>query len=457
MKAGEKKIVLILISILCLSILGRAQDSNPLNFMPGVSQSSLYNPARQNETEKLVVGLPLLSGSSFNWKSNFSIDYIFSGNFAYSFDRFYQELGEPGDAIATMSIPIVYLSLRKDRHNFSFSLYEKVVASGYFDHELLKFIDKGLQPFYGDNQNYGPVTFKSFYYRELALGYSNQIWEGFYVGIRPKLLFARFYYDIPELYVDVETREASEQLAVVPKGDYHLSAPVKVSYNEELGATDIRPNPRPSDYFFNFRNLSPAVDLGISYQFEKGPRISASVIDLGFIGFKHNTYDVTFTGELNYRQGALYQSKDPEAPNYKEPKIALQEFSDSIPYIITATPANKRIIQQIPVKINAGIQQKVAQNTEIGFSGQYTYFKDNHESYLTGFMHTRLSGKFNLAATLGVLNFNKFLPGVGMSYTGRRAQFYLSTNNITGFLKPASAKYLNLSFGVNFLFSTAEK
>jgi len=457
MNAGEKKLVLVLISILCLCILGHAQDSNPLKFLPGVSQSSLYNPAQQNETDKLVVGLPLISGTSFNWKSNFAIDYIFSTNFSYSFNHFYHELGEPGDAIATVNVPLIYLSLRKEQHNFTFSVQEKIVSSGFFDHELLQFIDLGLQPFYGDNKNYGPVNFKSFYYRELALGYSNRIWEGFYVGIRPKLLFARFYYDIPELYLDVETRESAEELAVIPQGDYTLSAPVEVSYNEELGATDIRPNPKPSDYFFNFRNLSPALDLGLIYRFDNDLQFSASVLDLGFIGFKHNTYDVTFTGELNFDKNELYQSNDPEGPNYKEPKIALQEFSDSIPYVIIASPSENRYIQQIPLKINMGVKQQLNPKTELGISGQYTYFKDNNETYLTGFMHTRLGGKFNLAATLGVLNFNKFLPGVGFNYTGRRAQYYLSTNNITGFLKPASAKYLNLSFGVNFLFSTAEK
>ena len=157
MKAGEKKIVLVLISILCLWISGSAQDSNPLKFLPGVSQSSFYNPAQQNETEKLVLGLPFISGTSFNWKSNFAIDYIFYGNFSYSFDRFYHELGEPGDAFATVTIPMVYLSWRKEQHNFTFSIQEKIVSSAFFDHELLQFIDLGIQPYYGNNKNYGPV------------------------------------------------------------------------------------------------------------------------------------------------------------------------------------------------------------------------------------------------------------------------------------------------------------
>lgn len=457
MSTAIKKLVFFFFAVLCWYFSGTAQESNPLKFLPAVSQSSLNNPAQQNQNEKLVVGLPLISGSSFNWNSNFAIDYIFSRNFAYSFDNFYKELGEPGDALATLSTPLVYLSLKKDQHNFTFSVYEKIVSSGYFDHEILQFIDLGLQAFYGDNKTYGPVIFKSMYYREMALGYSNQIWEGLTIGIRPKILFARFFYDIPDFSFDVETREAQEQLALIPHGNYTVSAPVEVVYKENQNATYIRPNPRPSDYFFNFRNLSPALDLGILYHLKTGTEISMSIIDLGFLGFKHNTYKMAFMGELNYEEDELYQSKNPDATNYKEPKIALQELSDSIPFIISADLTDKRIIQQIPLKFNASLKQKISPKTNIGISGQYTYFKNNSDTYFTGFMHTNLGDRFDLAATFGVLNFKKILPGVGFSYTGQQVQYYLSTNNITGFLKPASAKYLNLSFGVNFLFSTTEK
>jgi len=61
---------------------------------------------------------------------------------------------------------------------------------------------------------------------------------------------------------------------------------------------------------------------------------------------------------------------------------------------------------------------------------------------------------FNLTGSISLLDFEKLLPGAGASYTGKNVQAYLSTNNITALLKPNSAKYINLCFGVNFLFST---
>ncbi|WP_167604648.1 DUF5723 family protein [Maribellus sediminis] len=457
MKQAIKSLLLILISILTFAVPCKSQDGNPLQFLPGVSQSSFFDPAHQNESKKLIIGFPLISGASFDWKSNFSLDYIFSKNFTYSLGNFYDELGEPGDATGTFDIPMFYLSLKKYDHNFSLSIRDRIYATGYFDHEILKFLDQGIQPYYGQNQDFGPVIFKSYYFRELAVGYAYEIWEGFSVGVRPKILFARFYYDVTELNFEVTTNEESEQLILKPNGNYTLSAPVEVTYIEEIGATNIRPNPRPNDYFFNFHNLSPAIDLGINYRFDNGLQISAAILDLGYIGFKHNTYDVEFTDAIRYSRDDLYQSKFPDEPNYKEPKLAIQAFSDSIPYITTAGKVSKREIERIPLKFTASLKQKLTNSLDLGVSGQLTYTKKYTDNYISGFMHTQLGEKVNLAATVSLLNFHKFLPGVAASYTGRRAQFYLSTNNITGFVAPTSAKYLNLSFGVNFLFSTTEK
>ena len=448
---------MVLLGVFALFFQGFSQDGNPLQYLNNVSQSSQYNPAIQNKDEKLVVGLPFVSGISFDWKSNFSLDYLFDRNFSYSFNKFYNELDEPGDATGNLSFPFIYLSLKKDQHNFSFSVQEKVLAEAIFDHEVLKFIDNGLADYYGNDASFGPVNFKSFYYRELAIGYSNQIWDGLTVGIRPKLLFAHFYYNIVDLNYTLQTNETAQQLIVAPTGDYKISGPVDVTYKESINYTEIRPNPRPTDYFFSFKNLSPALDFGVNYRTEQGFEIAASLIDLGYLRFKHDNYDVEYTGTIHFSSYNLYQSNDVDGINYKEPKVALQELSDSIPYIITATPFNGLIKQNIPLKINLSLKQQVSKQTEVGLAGQLKFYEGQSEQYITGFLHTQFNPKFELAGTISLLNFNKILPGVGFSYTGRWTQYYLSVNNITGLVKPSSAKYLNLSIGVNFLFSTIEK
>lgn len=455
-KPGTKLLASIFIIVIFFSK-GFSQDGNPLQFLSNVSQSAQFNPAIQNKSEKLVVGLPFISGIDFDWKSNFSPDYIFYQNFNYSFNRFFTELGKPGDAISSVSFPFIYLSLRQDQHNFSFSVREKVLAETVFNHEVLQFIDRGLIDYYGNDANFGPINFKSFYYREFAVGYSNQVWDGLTIGIRPKLLSANFYYNVTDLNYSLQTDEVAQQLLLTPTGSYTISGPIDVNYIEDVNYTEIRPNPRPADYIFNFKNLSPALDIGINYRSEQGFEISASVIDIGYINFKDNNYDVDFVEPIQYDREDLYQSNNPDALNYKEPKVALQELTDSIPYIISATPFNQRIKQEIPTKINLSLKQQITKQTEVGLSGQLKFYEDRSEQYITGLIHQQFSPKFEIAGTISLLNFDKILPGIGLSYTGRWVQYYLSANNITSLLKPSSAKYLNLSIGVNFLFSTIEK
>ncbi|MFV0590538.1 MAG: DUF5723 family protein [Draconibacterium sp.] len=456
MNNAQKRILFLFIVLLAGYFPSWAQDGNALQFIRSVSQSGNANPAFQNEDDRLVIGLPFLSGFTFDWKANFAPDYVFAKHFSYSFNRFYNELGKPGDAFPTACIPLFYLSKKQGTQNFTFSVSEKTVATTNFDHHILHFIDLGILPYYGrEKEEFGPLSFKTFHYREVALAYSAEIWDGLTIGIRPKLLFARFYYHIPEMYIDVETDNEKQQLVVSPKGTYTIAGPIDVTYNPQEQATYTRPNPKPGDYFFNFHNLSPAIDLGITYQLNKETELAVSLIDLGYLGFKHRTYDMEFFAPIRYSQEELYQSNNPESPtNYIEPKLALQAFSDRIPFIVSAQPVSKRVTQQLPVKIITGLKTKLNKKSEVGISNQYTSYPGKSYNYLTGFYHTQLGERWNLAGTVSLYKTKKILPGLGASYTGRRAQYFLSTNNITGLVKPSSAKSLNLSFGVNFLFST---
>ncbi len=453
MKGWIKRLFFLLLTITGAHAQAFSQDGNPLQFISGVSQSSFANPANQNETDKLVVGLPIISGAWMDWKANFSLNYIFFQNFSYSFDRFYRELGEPGYEMGTVTVPFVYLSLKLEDQNFTFSVSNRIFTESTFDHEFLKFIDNGLEPYYGKTEVYGPMNIRAFHYRELAFGWSKQIWEGFQVGVRPKFLFGRFDYDMKEMNISVQTDVANGQLLLVPSGDYRVAGSLDVSYNSELDATSIRPNPDISNYFFNFRNPGAGIDLGINYQINK-TTLSAAITDLGFLQFRHTNYDVTYANPLRYNLDELYQSTNPDGEVYKEPKIALQELIDSIPYTIIAQPGASQVVEAIPTNINIKFTYSISQEKEAGLSGQLTYFKGNTRNFISGFFHTALGEKFNLAASVSLFDFKKILPGVGASYTTNRSQFYLSTNNITALIKPSSAKYLNLCFGVNFLFST---
>ncbi len=449
-----KKISL-LIPLGALFLSALSQNGAGMQFLSNVNQqASTSNPAWQNQSDELVIGLPIFSGINFQWNANFTIKNTLGNNFSPDYGEFYDALNEDGDAFTTFSFPLFFLSLKSKNNTFSFSISDKVIATTTFDRELLNFIAQGLQPYYGKNESFGPVSLKANYYREIAFGYSYEIWEGLNVGVRPKILFNKFFYNLENASFNVETKSEQQQLIIHPDGNYTISGPVEVTYDEETEAVSLSPALKPADYFFRLRNMGAAIDLGISFKVHKQTEVSISALDLGFSSQKYKTYNVAFSNDLHYQQEDLYQSTDTLASNYLAPAKALAALNDSVPLITTVDATASRNIEILPVNFNLLVKHKLPNNVQFGVSNQFTWYKNHSTNFATGFISSAFGNNFEAAAALTLYNFEKIMPGISCCYTGQAAQFYFSTNNIVELLKPTSAKTLNLCFGVNFLFPT---
>ncbi len=453
MKSLATKIgfMIILVAAIC-RIPAMAQNGNPLQFLSEVSQSSQSNPAFHNKTEKLVIGLPLLSGALINWNANFSSDYLFTENFDYDFDHFYTSLGEPGNAKANATLPLVYLSHRIDKRTLSFSLSERVLLWGNFDHEFLKFIDQGLLPYYGKEEEFGPISFKTQLYRELAFTYAKQITKKLSIGIRPKVMFGRFFYDIENLNVMVHTDEDRKVLQVIPNGDYRISGPIDVQYDPLKGKTTIKTDFTAGDYFFKFKNMGAGIDLGFTYQPNKQTTLAVSIADIGFTTINDKAFNNTFVGSIDYTR--LYQSSDTAAAYYFEPRAALEALTDSLPYKTIAEAFTQRQYELLPVKLNLMATHHLNDKMKLNFSDNLTYYNGEVSNYLAAYFNVLLGTRFELSSGLNLYNLGQVMPGFACSYTARGVQLYLATNNIPRLVQPSKAKNLNLRFGVNLLFST---
>ncbi|MDX8338081.1 DUF5723 family protein [Draconibacterium sp. IB214405] len=428
-----------------------------MQFLSNVSQSSLTNPAFHNQTDKLVIGIPILSGARLTWNANFSPNYIFSENFNYSFDKFYQSLGEPGDATSFATLPLVYLSLTNNNRTFSFSVSDKIMATGNFDHEILKFIDQGLIPYYGKEEEYGPISIRMQIYRELAFSYAQKIDEKWSVGIRPKILFGKFYYDIENMYLNVQTLPDQHLMQIIPSGNYQITGPIDVQFDPILHKTIIKPDLTAGDYLFKLKNMGAGIDFGITYSPNEQTTVAMSVVDFGFTTLKYRAYDNTFDGSIDYTEENLYQSSNPDAPNYFEPKEALLALSDSLPYLTTAEAFTDRQYQFLPLKVIFIATQQLNDRMKLNFSDNLSFHNGETNNYLSAYFNILLGDRFELSSGLDLYNAEQVLPGFACSYTGKGAQVYLATNNIFKLVQPYKAKNLNLCLGVNFLFSTQPK
>ena len=444
----QKKVVFILFLLSIASLLKiNGQESSALYFLNGVPQASLENPAFQNKTGKLVIGIPALSGININVNSNMAIDYLFSDEFEYWFEKLHEYLGEGGKMHAGARAAIFFASLKHNDYTFSLSVSERMISNTFFDQDIIRLLNDGINDFYGLNQSIGTAFFQFRHFKELGIGLSREISEGFDVGIRPKLLYGKYLLDTQKFEVFIETDSQNQELMIYPQGTYFMSGPL--SYNGSF-----RSNILPGDYFFQPKNLGFAIDAGFSWKTGKATELSASIIDAGAIGFRHNIFDMKMNRAWRYTSNELYQSNEPESENYRDPREALVQFADSISYLLEIEEGYKRKISLLPMKINAAAYYHLSQKTSVGVANQFSWYRHNPVNMFSFIANKGIGNRLEIAGNFSVYNLSYFTTGFGAVYSARWMQVYFASNNILGIIHPSSTKHLNLSLGMNFLIDT---
>ena len=431
-----------------------SQESASLYYLPGISQTSMENPAFQSQSGKLVIGMPFLSGISGQWNSSVPLNALFSKGFSYSFHRFYDSLDENGQFQASAGATMFYASLTHNEFSFSLSVSERGFSEGIFDREIIRIIRDGIQDFFGSNENLGNATIHLTHYRELAAGVSKQLWKGLNVGIRPKILFGKFHFSGENSNLSVETKSNPEQLLLKTEGNFVLAGPLEHVRDSTYQLSTFFADFSPGDYFFQARNLGVALDVGVIFKPDKFSEISLSLADAGIIGFRHKTYDADFTRPVIYRPQSFYQSSNPDEFNYLEPREAIIAFGDSVSFVTDVNEARMRTFSSLPLKINIAGKYIFSEKLTAGFHNQFKNYKLEPLNLFSVFATATLNPKFAFYGSLALLNVQNVFPGFGASYTTNWLQIYFTSNNISGIIQPMATKQLNLSFGINFLFDT---
>ena len=198
--------------------------------------------------------------------------------------------------------------------------------------------------------------------------------------------------------------------------------------------------------------MGAGIDLGFTYQLNKETTVALAIADIGFTTINDKAFHNTFVGSIDYTH--LYQSSDSAAAYYFEPRAALDALTDSLPYKTTSETFAQRRYELLPVTLNLMVTHRINDGMKLNFANNFTYYNGEASNYLAAYFNLLLGTRFELSSGLNLYNIKQFMPGFACSYTARGAQLYLATNNIARLVEPSKAKNLNLSFGVNLLFST---
>jgi len=227
-----KIVVIGLILMVRLSTVS-AQESTTLQFMKGMPQSDLLNPALHNDSSKVVIGLPGFSGMGFDFNSGFAInDLIHKGtgmladSLVLDMEKFHSKLGATNAIQQSLSVPLFSLGIRIKKSFFSIGITEKEVAQFTFDKSIVTFLKDGNAPYMGQNFDLGSLKIDAFHYREFAFGYSNEVKKNkLTVGAKIKALYGKFALQTERMNIKVNTAADGSSLNLSSDMKINMSLP----------------------------------------------------------------------------------------------------------------------------------------------------------------------------------------------------------------------------------------
>lgn len=462
MKNNYIKILSFCLIIAGSSFTSLAQESTTLYFMKGLSQSDLQNPALHNDSSKVVVGLPILSGLYVGFNSSFAInDLIHKGtgmradSLIMDIEGFHNALKSKNSLEQNLSLPLFSLGIRIKKSFFTLGITEKQVIHNTFAKSLVTFIKDGNGPYMGQNFDLGDLEVNALHYREFALGYSNEVIKNkLTVGLKVKALYGKSAFQTERMNLKVETAVDGSYLNLRSDMQINLSAPVTPEYDEANFFSGMTNNMEIEDYMLQKENMGMAFDLGAVYNLSPKILLTGSIIDMGKISFKSNVTTLTHVSNYKWEGIDFSKSVDDSKPDYVDPsdqmEVEMDKFADSFKPKKSEFGSNS-FDMSLPMKIYLGGTYQVTNKFNIGLLDRMYKYQNVSRNSVTLSANTLLGNFFTLSGSYSRVGDSYNNLGLGMAIRTGFSQFYIVSDNLLA-MRPARAELFNLRFGLNYLF-----
>jgi len=434
---------------------------NTLYFMKGIPQTKDLNPARPGISGGFYFSMPLfskldLSVNTNNWSYNDLIHWgtgTRSDFLVIDLDKFRESLDNKNFIYESAALTILEGGYKKGKNFFAVSLTEREFTSVFFSKNLINLIQFGNYPYVGQTYYSGNGGGGAQHYREFAFNYSRDIDKKLTVGGAAKILFGMAAVHTNRMNLKITSPDNGESLDVAATGRVNISAPVRFTYSAfgEITAVNSLPNYSAKDYLTNFRNPGIAVDLGFAYRISKKTELSASIIDLGMIGWKSNVTKFTEQGQYLYRGINLNDSREnpPVIPQFT---AVIDSLSDVISRGFRPAHSEANFATLLPAKIYFGIDHQLNDIVNVSGLTRIRITNSRIHTSLTGSANALLWERLSLSASYSIMESTYDNLGLGVGIRAGIFQIYTAADNLFSPFYPSKARNMNLRIGINFIF-----
>ncbi|MBI5218176.1 MAG: hypothetical protein HY958_04525 [Bacteroidia bacterium] len=468
------------------------QQDNTLYFMRSIPQANLPNPASGCDCKINVWGLAVpvlgqvpppislnIGHTGFSLKKTFKhgdIMYLspdtnssiprqtvdLRDSLTPDFEYLLKAMRPVNYLTADLQIHLLGGGFKYEDWYFSIGITEKINFSFGYPKDLIGLIYYGNGGYVDKPANLSGLGLNFTHYREYSAGAQRKISDKLKVGAHLKWLFGKS--NVNNRKSDIRLYSSTDQLEMVSKWEINASLPdsVLINYKDGQGKLDSAEFDLNSGefivpkYIMNRKNFGLALDIGAIYQLNDKVELSASIIDIGYIRWKSNTYTFTQNGDYTW-YGLNFL---PYVDTHNNPDDLTQALIDSVYKNFMVTGVNKAYNSYLPTKIYMGGTYKYNDKINFGLlSRTEVYQRSLHPSFT-------LSVNTNffkwLTATFSYSMINRYFMNLGLGFGAKAAfmQFYVITDNFfgirpegsTGVPMPYSSRNMNLRFGCNMIF-----
>ena len=435
-----------------------------------IPQKAQLNPAYRPDAN-VFIGVPVLSGTYFGMSNNLlnmgkliqpmpgtdSIMTITHPDFDR--DKFYRSIGNKGFISTEVHTPVIGVGFSvADVWWVDLGMSVKGMQMGILPADLFKLVLEGNEDFIGSFVDLSGAGLRIQAYLETHVGLSRNITNKLRVGGRLKFIQGALSASMIADKFELQVHEDYSQ-SLVADISMKLNGPWDITLNPEEYVEDLLF--QFSEVGPSFKNFGLGLDLGAEYMLMDNLQLSASIIDLGFISWKKDTYTYT-----NANKDFTFDGFDISEviTGDKEFDEIVDEFGDSLLTAFDFIESEDGYTTGLPAKLYLSASYQPVDFLSLGALSRTTVGMGVRESLTlsaTLFAGNVLST--SLSYTMTNRSFNNF--GFGLGVRGGPVQFYAVVDQIPAswiefvgdggddrVVVPQRLDYINMRFGFNLLF-----
>lgn len=405
---------ILLAAALTVAATANAQNAETAYFTDGYMGAQQLNPAKVSDQG--YIAFPAFGNLAIEMQSNFRVD-----NFIFN----------KGGKTVLFTNPMVtnqeFLGGIKDDNKTAINVKEQLFALGFKGlggYNTLSFntrVDAGLnvpgdifrvvkEGLGNDTYKLGGMGMQANAYSEVVLGHAHKIGDKLSVGVNLKYLIGHANVNAKFNKADIALGEDSWDITTNAEVEVSLDG-VKYETTSELRGPEGEQTTHTYVDGIDTDDLKPingsgfAVDLGAEYEIMDGLKVSAAILDLGYIKYKNNMVAST-QGDHRFQTADYEFNANDDASNSFEKEIDRMTEKLGSLYELKNLGDKGSVKRSLNATINAGVEYKMPFYDKLSVGGLYTQRMGDY-----GWYNARLSANiapakmFSASASLGVGTF----------------------------------------------------